>query len=94
MLRLSLEEQPDPDGLPLRQGRAVGWFADALSVLRPELGEDDVRRIAVAVRSAVGIEARVWLTDVAGLSGDEAVALMSWSARAMLRHALTEAPPR
>lgn len=94
MLRLSLEEQPDPGELPLRQGRAVGWFADALSVLRPELGEDDVRRIAVAVRSAVGIEARVWLTDVAGLSGDEAVALMSWSARAMLRHALTELPPQ
>lgn len=93
MLRLSLEDHSDPGDLPLRQGRAVGWFVEALSVLRPQLGEDELRRIAVAVRSAVGIEARVWLIDVAGLDGDEAVALMRWSARAILRQALDVGPP-
>ncbi|MDT7727014.1 MAG: hypothetical protein QOI21_3590 [Actinomycetota bacterium] len=93
MLRLSLEESPEARNLPLRQGRAVGWFVDALSVLRPALSEADLRRIAIAVRSAVGIEARVWLTDVAGVSGEEAERLMRWSAQAILRHALSDGLP-
>jgi hypothetical protein len=45
------------------------------------------------VRSATGIEALVWLTDIAGLDRDEARALMQWSARAMTRAALTGEPP-
>jgi hypothetical protein len=32
----------------------------------------------------------VWLTDIAALSRDEAVDLMRWSARALLRSALAE----
>ena len=52
--------------LPLRQGRAIGWFEEALAPLRPQLGPAGVRRLAIAVRSAVGIESLVWLTDVAG----------------------------
>jgi hypothetical protein len=47
-----------------------------------------VHRLAVAIRSAVGIEALVWLTDIAGLSRDEATELMQWSAVAMLHQAL------
>jgi hypothetical protein len=35
-----------------------------------------------------GIEALVWLTDVAGLSRDEARELMRWSARGLLQSAL------
>ena len=38
--------------------------------------------------STVGIEALVWLTDVAGLSREEAAGVMLWSARAVLRSAL------
>jgi AcrR family transcriptional regulator len=81
MLRLSLE--PDaPEGL-LRQGRAIGWITEALEPLRATLPEDELQRLVLAVRSATGIEARVWLTDVAGLSPDEATDLMRWSARAL-----------
>jgi AcrR family transcriptional regulator len=93
MLRLSLEPQGPPRELPLRQGRAVGWFEEALSVLQPEWSDAEVRRLAVAVRSAVGIESRVWLTDVAGLSSDEAMNLTRWSAQAIVRHALAEGLP-
>jgi AcrR family transcriptional regulator len=88
MLRLSLESDTDPHELPLRQGRAVGWFEDALSVLRPRLSQADVHRLAVAVRSAVGIESLVWLVVVAGLTRDEAVELMQATARAVLRQEL------
>ncbi|MDT4997507.1 MAG: hypothetical protein QOD45_1575 [Pseudonocardiales bacterium] len=35
----------------------------------------------------------IWLTDVAGLSREEAARLMSWSAQAMLHAGLTQKPP-
>lgn len=88
-LRLSLE--PDADQPVLRQGRAITWIEDALEPLRPT--RVDVRRLAVAIRSATGIESLIWLTDIAGLSRTEAVAVMRWSARAMLRAALAGEPP-
>lgn len=92
MLRLSLEPSVAPRELPLRQGRAIGWFEEALAPLVPELTTAGVRRLAVAIRSAVGIESLVWLTDVAGLSRDEAAELMLSSAQAILSHALAGRP--
>jgi AcrR family transcriptional regulator len=92
MLRLSLEPGRDHD-LPLRQGRAIGWFADALAPLEPQLGKAAIRRLAVAIRSATGIEAFVWLTDIAGLSRPKAAKQLRWTAQALLAHALAEGPP-
>ncbi len=93
MLRLSLEPDAPRTELPLRKGRAIGWFEDALAPLAPRLTEPGVHRLAVAIRSAVGIESLVWLTDVAGIPRDQAAELMQWSARALLRHALTNGLP-
>jgi hypothetical protein len=93
MLRLSLEADTAPSGLPLRQGRAIGWFTEALAPLIPELGEDGVHALAVAIRSAVGIESLVWLTDVAGTNRDLAAQTMTWSAMAMLHAAMDGTPP-
>lgn len=93
MLRISLEAGRDARELPLRQGRAIGWIVEALEPLRADLGDDGVRRVALAVRSAAGIEALVWLRDVAGLTADEAAETMRWSARAMLRAAIASGPP-
>ena len=91
MLRLSLEASDEERRqLPLRQGRAIKWIAEALSPLQPEMSDDEVRRLAIAIRSAIGIEALVWLTDIAGLSSHEAATLMRWSARAMLAAARAE----
>ncbi len=44
----------------------------------------------LAIAAAVGIDALVWLTDIAGLSRDQAVDVMRWSARGLLQVALTE----
>jgi AcrR family transcriptional regulator len=91
MLRLSLE--PDPSlraELPLRQGRAIGWITEALAPLRDRMSEGDLRRLAVSIRSAAGIEALVWLTDIAGLSRKEAAQVMRRSARALLRSAVAD----
>jgi AcrR family transcriptional regulator len=85
MLRLSLEAEPaGPAELPLRQGRAIAWIAEALSPLQNELTDKQLHRLVLAVRSAIGIEALVWLTDIAGLTREEAAELMAWSAQALL----------
>ncbi len=92
MLRLSLDPDPSHRGeLPLRKGRAIGWIAEALSPLRGVMSERDLRRLIFAIRSAAGIEALVWLTDIAGLSRKEAVQLMRWSAGSLLMSALADA---
>lgn len=94
MLRLSLDtEAQPPDALPLRQGRAIAWIGEALRPLQGTLSEEQLHRLVVVIRSAVGIEALAWLIDVAGLSRPEATRLMRWSAQALLRAALTSEPP-
>ena len=91
MLMLSL--QGDSPDLPLRKGRAIAWFEEALAPLRDRFSEAELHRLAVAIRAAVGIEAMVWLTDIAGLSRADAARQMQWSARALLREAVTNGLP-
>lgn len=93
-LRLSLEPGPrQPDGLPLRQGRGIGWIEDALSPLRGRIREPDLRRLVLAIRATLGIEAMVWLVDVAGVSREQAVDIMRSSARTLLRSTIDDAAP-
>jgi hypothetical protein len=92
MLRLSLEPDPaDGRDLVLREGRRLIWIEDALAPLRWQLKTSDYRRLVHALATVVGIEALVTLTDLIGLSRDEAVEVMRWSARALLRSALRDA---
>ncbi|WP_160668261.1 TetR/AcrR family transcriptional regulator [Pseudarthrobacter sp. ATCC 49987] len=93
MLRLSLERDPAESALPLRQGRAIAWIEEALKPLQGTFSAPEIRALALAVRSAIGIEALVWLTDIGGLSRDQARASMRWSARALLHQALVSGPP-
>lgn len=94
MLRLSLVADPADRGtLPLRQGRAIGWITEALQPLRGELSDPAIHRLVLAIRGAIGIEALVWLTDIAQLTREEAADLMRWSAQALLRAALDSPPP-
>ncbi|MGW5721128.1 TetR/AcrR family transcriptional regulator [Amycolatopsis sp. NPDC003865] len=85
-LRLSLE--PGARQPVLRGGRAIKWIEEALAPLartRPEL---DVHGLAVAIRSATGIESLVWLTDIGGLDRERAVEVLAASARAIFRAAV------
>jgi AcrR family transcriptional regulator len=94
MLRLSLEaDVAERPALPLRQGRAIAWIGEALNGLREELSEAQLHHLVLSIRATIGIEAIVWLVDVAGLSRDEAVALTRWSAQALLQRATTDPPP-
>jgi hypothetical protein len=73
-----------PEGAP----EDVGERLDL--ALQPDMPAAQVHRLAIAIRSATGIEALVWLTDVAGLSRNDATDLMRWSARGMLAAALND----
>jgi AcrR family transcriptional regulator len=91
MLRLSLDaDETHRQHLLLRQGRVIGWLEEALQPLRPTISKAELRRLVYAIRCAVGIEPLVWLCDVAGLSRKEAVDVMRWSARGLLRAVLAE----
>ena len=93
-LRLALElTEEDREQLPLRQGRAIGWFTEALEPLRGTLSSDELHRLVLAIRATTGIEALVWLTDVAGLPREQAAQLVRWSAQALLDVAMRGSPP-
>jgi AcrR family transcriptional regulator len=94
MLRLSLEADADERAaLPLRQGRAIAWIAEALDGVRGDLSVEQFRQLVLSIRATIGIEAIVWLVDVAGLSRSDAVALTRWSAQALLQRATMVTPP-
>jgi AcrR family transcriptional regulator len=86
-LRLSLE--PAADQPVLRQGRAIGWFADALAPLRDSHPHVDTNRLAIALRSATGIETLIWLIDIAGYTREDAAATVTTTARALLDAAIS-----
>lgn len=93
-LRLALSPGAAPaDPLPLRRGRAVGWIEEALEPLRGALPRRELRRLALAVRAAIGIEPFVWLVDVAGSSRPEAIRIMRASARAIVEVAIARTAP-
>jgi AcrR family transcriptional regulator len=92
-LRLSLEPGEEPTGPVLRRGRVIGWLEDALAPLATTHPQVDRRALAVAIRAATGIEAFVWMVDVAHLRREEAASTMQWTARALLRSALRDGGP-
>ena len=91
MLRLSLDGQSHE--LPLRQGRAIPWFVEALAPMADELGEEGVHRLALALRAACGIETRVWLGDIGGLTSAQVGDLQRWMVDALVRYADETPPP-
>ena len=90
-LRLALEGEPAGDeSLPLRRGRRIKWVKDALSPLEGRMPEGELRRLVLGIGATLGIEALVWLTDMGGLSREEAVEVMRSNARTVLRSALEQ----
>ena len=84
-LRVSLE--PAATRPAMRQGRAIAWVEDALRPLAGTHPHVDVHDLAIAIRSAIGIEALIWLIDVAGCSHEHAAAIVGSTARALLNAA-------
>ena len=92
MLRLSLESNA-PSTANFRS--ALGGASAGSPTRSPTswpASEPELRRLVIAIASAVGIDALVWLTDIAGLSRPQAVEQMRWSARELLKGALADHP--
>jgi AcrR family transcriptional regulator len=90
-LQLSLEgDSLDAAELPVHRGLRIGWIEDALAPLREQMGARRLRSLVYGIGATLGIEAFVWLTDVAGLSGEEAAATMRLNASRLLRSAIVE----
>src|ERR687894_1321392 len=88
-LRLALEGEPaGSERLPFRGGRRIRWIEDALSPLDGRMPEGELRRLILGIDATLGIEALVWLTDVGGLSREEAAEVMRSNARTLLQSAL------
>ena len=86
-LKVSLEE-PQTGTPVLRRGRAIGWIEDALTPLAETHPDVDIHLMAIAIRSASGIESLIWLVDVAGLTRDDAASLLRQNALALFDAAL------
>jgi AcrR family transcriptional regulator len=91
MLRLSLEVDSNgaPD-LPMHRGLRIGWIEDALEPLRGQMPDEDLQRLIYGIGSTLGIEAFVWLTDIARVSRKEATTIMRSNASGLLRCALPD----
>ncbi|WP_133851793.1 TetR/AcrR family transcriptional regulator [Labedaea rhizosphaerae] len=89
-LRTALHVSLEPGATPpvLRRGRAIGWIEDALAPVKLSHPRVDVHQLAVAIRSATGIEALIWLRDVAGQTRDQAAETVRRTAQALLDAAL------
>ena len=89
VLRLSLEGIRPPE-LPMHSGLRIAWIEDALEPLRGQMPDDELRRLIHGIGATLGIEAFVWLTDIAGVPREEAAAIIRANALALLRSAIAD----
>jgi AcrR family transcriptional regulator len=89
VLRLSLQGVRPPE-LPMHRGLRIAWIEDALAPLRGQMAEDELRRLVHGVGATLGIEAFVWLTDIAGLPREQAAATIRYNALGLLRAATAD----
>jgi len=93
VLRLSLEGVR-PAELPMHRRVRITWIEDALAPLRGRMADDQLQRLIHGIGATLGIEAFVWLTDIAGLPRQEAAEIVRSNALGLLRAALADDNPR
>ena len=89
VLRLSLQGIRPPE-LPMHRGLRTAWIEDALAPLRGQMAEDELLRLIHGIGATLGIEAFVWLTDVAGLPREQAAATIRHNALGLLQAATAD----
>jgi AcrR family transcriptional regulator len=89
LVRTTIDSPRDPDG-PRRGIRRMAWIEQVLEPLREQLSPTAWRRVTAALALTVGIEARLSLVDVAGLTDEEAGLVSRWAARVIVQSALDD----
>ena len=74
---------------PVRRGRRKEWLDKVLEPL-PQMPADKLARLRAALALAVGPDPVVMLSDVAGLSTDEATSVLRWAGIVLLRAGLAD----
>jgi AcrR family transcriptional regulator len=89
LLRLSL----DPATGVRRPGHRVGWIAEVLAPVRAEIDPETYERLATALTLLLGIDPIVVMTDIAGVSREQALDTLEWTARTLVEAVFQERPP-
>jgi AcrR family transcriptional regulator len=89
LVRTTLDSPRDPDG-PRRGLRRMAWIEQVLEPLQEQLTPAAFRRVSAALALTVGIEARLSLIDVAGLSEKDADSVSRWVARLIVQSVLDD----
>jgi AcrR family transcriptional regulator len=84
LLRLSL----DPATGVRRPGYSIGWIAEALSSVEAEIDPETYKKLSAALTLFFGIDPIVVMTDIAGISREEALDALEWGARMLVEGAL------
>ena len=79
------------DERPARMARRMNYIDPIIASLSGRLDEAAKSRLRVALSMTMGTEAVLAMRDVAGASGEQAVAASAWAARALIHAALEEA---
>ena len=82
----------------MHRGLRIGWIEDALAPIRGRMPDNELQRLVYGIAATLGIEAFVWLTDIARVPREEAAAIMRSNASRLLWSALRDdgvsRPPR
>jgi hypothetical protein len=70
--------------------QSLQWISSALEPLRDTMSDADLRRLEAALCLVMGGEAFTVLVDVCRLDPDEAIAVTTWAAAALLNAGLPE----
>jgi AcrR family transcriptional regulator len=77
------------DHLAVREGRRIRWLDAVLEPLH-DLPDEQRQRLRAALALTLGIDSIVVMKDVCRLDDDEALAVLRWTATALLRAGLDE----
>jgi AcrR family transcriptional regulator len=88
-LRLSL----DPKTGVRRPGHRIGWIAEALQPLRGTVDGTTLDRLSSALTMLLGIDPIIPLTDFAKLPPAQAIEVIEWTARTLVRSVVDEVVP-
>ena len=86
-----LENYGNNDAAPVREGRRMRWLELVLEPVRADLSDQQWDRLRYALALTMNIDALAVMKDVCRIEDDdEALEVLRWAARALLRAGLDE----
>jgi len=94
LLRLTVEGEQPPPGVPRRGYRRVQWIERAVAPVREQLTSAEFERMVSALCVLTGWEPMIVLKDVRCLDQPEAEEVLAFAVRAVVEQALSESKRR